>query len=304
METVDVVVIGSGQGGIPLASDLAKEGRNVVLFERDVLGGSCINYGCTPSKAFLAAAHAAGRARQASALGIHAQIEVDFGAVMERVRGIRDQFHQGVSRRLKSAGVRVVCAEASFAGERTVAGGDLTVQAPLVVINTGTSALVPPIPGLAGTPFLTNRNFFDLKALPPRLLVIGGGYIGLELGQGLARLGSKTEIVVRGGRLLDHEESDVGETLGTAFERDGVKLHFNADIDRIDHAGGVFTLTLKSGEALQAEALLVATGRRPNTAAIKTEVAAVALDDQGFVKIDDHFQTTSPGIYAIGDVAK
>jgi dihydrolipoamide dehydrogenase len=117
METADVIVIGSGQGGVPLAADFAKAGRNVVLFERDALGGSCINYGCTPSKAFLAAAHAAGRAQQATKLGIHAQVEVDFSTVMERVRSIRSQFNQGTKRRLESAGVRVVCAEAAFTGE-------------------------------------------------------------------------------------------------------------------------------------------------------------------------------------------
>ncbi|BAY50009.1 FAD-dependent pyridine nucleotide-disulfide oxidoreductase (plasmid) [Scytonema sp. HK-05] len=111
METADVIIIGSGQGGVPLATDFAKEGRNVVLFERDALGGSCINYGCTPSKAFLAAAHAAGRARQAQELGVHAQVEVDFPAVMERVRSIRDRFNQGVHTRLHDVGVRVVCAE-------------------------------------------------------------------------------------------------------------------------------------------------------------------------------------------------
>lgn len=159
METADVIVIGSGQGGVPFATDYASSGRNVVLFERDALGGSCVNYGCTPSKAFLAAAHNAGRARQAEKLGIQAQIEVDFPKVMERVRGIRSQFNQGVKQRLEGAGVKVVCAEASFTGERTVTGGGITVQAPIVVINTGTSSTLPDLPGLKGTPYLTNRNF-------------------------------------------------------------------------------------------------------------------------------------------------
>jgi pyruvate/2-oxoglutarate dehydrogenase complex dihydrolipoamide dehydrogenase (E3) component len=151
METADVIVIGSGQGGIPLATDFAKAGRKVALFERDALGGSCINYGCTPSKAFLAAAHAAGRARQAKKLGIHTKVEVDFSAVMERVRGIRHDFNQGIRQRLENAGVKVVCAEASFVRERTVKGGDVVLQAPLVILNTGTSSLIPDIPGLAGT---------------------------------------------------------------------------------------------------------------------------------------------------------
>jgi dihydrolipoamide dehydrogenase len=304
MEIADAIVIGSGQGGIPLASDLAKEGRKVVLFERDALGGSCINYGCTPSKAFLAAAHAVGRARQANRLGIHVQVEVDFPAVMERVRGIRDSFNQGVTRRLENAGVKVVCAEASFSGERTVTGGEVTVQAPLVVINTGTSSLVPEIPGLAGTPYLTNRNFFELQELPSRLLVVGGGYIGLELGQGLARLGSQTHLIIRGDRVLDREESDVSETLAKAFEQDGIGLHFNVNVEKVAHANGVFTLTLSNGQELQSEAFLIATGRQPNTSALNTAATGVELDQKGYVKINDHFQTTNSGVYAIGDAAK
>jgi dihydrolipoamide dehydrogenase len=304
METADAIIIGSGQGGIPLATDLAMEGRKVVLFERDALGGSCVNYGCTPSKAFLAAAHAAGRACQANKLGIHAQVEVNFPAVMERVRGIRNRFNQGVKKRLESASVEVVCAEASFTDKRTVAGGDITVQSPLVVINTGTSSLVPKVPGLAETPYLTNRNFFDLQVLPPRLLVMGGGYIGLELGQGLARLGSQTQMIVRGDRVLGQEEFEFSETLAEAFQQEGIQLHFNVNAEQVTHANGVFTLTLSNGQDLQSEALLVATGRRPNTGALNPAASSVELDQQGYVKIDDHFQTTSSGVYAIGDVAK
>jgi pyruvate/2-oxoglutarate dehydrogenase complex dihydrolipoamide dehydrogenase (E3) component len=304
METADLIVIGSGQGGIPLASDFAKEGRNVVLFERDALGGSCINYGCTPSKAFLAAAHAAGRARQAAKLGVHVQVTVDFPAVMQRVRNIRDDFHQGVKTRLQSAGVKVVCAEASFTAERTVTGGDVVVQAPIVVINTGTSCLIPDIPGLAGTPYLTNRNFFDLQTLPPRLLVIGGGYIGLELGQGLARLGSQTQIIVRSDHVLDHEEPEVSDVLATALEQDGVQVHFKVEVKQVAYADGVFTLTLSNGENLQGEALLIAVGRQPNTSALNPAATGLELDDRGYVKIDDHFQTTCQGVYAMGDAAK
>ncbi|MDZ8065016.1 MAG: FAD-dependent oxidoreductase [Nostoc sp. DedQUE08] len=304
METADVIVIGSGQGGIPLAADFANEGRKVVLFERDALGGSCINYGCTPSKAFLAAAHAAGRSRQAKKLGIHTKVEVDFPAVMERVRGIRSSFNQGIRQRLESAGVKVICAEAAFVGERTVKGGDVTLQAPLVIINTGTSSLIPDIPGLAGTPYLTNRNFFDLNTLPPRLLAIGGGYIGLELGQGLARLGSQTHLIVRGDRVLGQEESDVSEVLAEALKQDGIKLHFGVNVNHVAHENNLFRLTLSSGEQLQGEALLVAIGRKPNTSALNTAASKIELDDRGFIKIDDQFHTTCSGVYAIGDAAK
>lgn len=278
METADVIVIGSGQGGIPFAADFAKAGQNVVLFERDALGGSCVNYGCTPSKAFLAAAHAAGRARQATKLGVHAQVEVDFSAVMERVRGIRSQFNQGVKQRLEGAGVKVVCAEAVFTGERTVTGGGVTVQAPIVIINTGTSSTLPELPGLAGTPYLTNRNFFDLQQIPPRLLVIGGGYIALELGQGMARLGSQTELIVRGDRLLAQEESDVSAVLSEALVQDGIGLHFNMKVEQVAYTNEVFTLALSNGEALDGEALLIAIGRKPNTQALNCASTGIELD--------------------------
>ncbi|MEA5603479.1 dihydrolipoyl dehydrogenase family protein [Nostoc sp. UHCC 0252] len=304
METADMIVIGSGQGGIPLATDFASSGRKVVLFERDALGGSCINYGCTPSKAFLAAAHAAGRARQSKKLGIEVEVKVDFPAVMERVRGIRSSFNQGIQKRLDDAGVEIVCAEASFVGERTVRGGDVTVQAPIVIVNTGTSSLIPEIPGLAGTPYLTNRNFFDLKTLPPRLLVIGAGYIGLELGQGLARLGSQTRLIVRGDRVLNREEADVSKVLAEALKQDGIGLHFGVNVNQVAHENDIFNLTLSSGEQLQAEALLVVVGRKPNTSALNAAKSGIELDDQGFIKINDQFHTTCSGVYAIGDVAK
>jgi len=197
-----------------------------------------------------------------------------------------------------------VKAEAAFSGERTVTGNGVTVQAPLVVINTGTSALIPKIPGLVGTPYLTNMNVFDLRELPPRTLVIGGGYIGLELGQGLARLGSQTQVIVRGERVLDREEPDVSETLGEAFKQDGIQVHFNANTEQVAHTDGVFTLTLSNGEELQGEALLVAIGRKPNTSVLNAAATGVELDQKGYVKIDDRFQTACSGVYAIGDAAK
>ncbi|MDP9110167.1 MAG: FAD-dependent oxidoreductase, partial [Candidatus Eremiobacteraeota bacterium] len=225
MSDVDAIVIGSGQGGVPFAVDLAKSGKKVVLFERGRLGGSCVNYGCTPSKAFLAAAHAAGRARDAAKLGIHVAVTVDFPAVMERVRAIRDEWTAGVEDKVRAAKLVLVSAEAKFSGERTVTGGGQTYSAPLVVINTGTSALVPPVAGLADVPYLTNESFFAQRTLPATFLVMGGGYIGLELGQGMARLGSRVHIIDPGPHVLGREESDAAEMLQRGLERDGVELH-------------------------------------------------------------------------------
>lgn len=302
MEQVDAIIVGSGQGGVPLAEALRQEKRDVVLFERRSFGGSCINYGCLPSKAFLASAHAAGNARNAQDLGVHTQIKVDFRAVMERVRRVIEMSSEGVEERLERAGVRLINAEASFTGERTVTGGAVSVQAPLVVINTGNAPFVPDIPGLADTPYLTYVSFWELRELPPRFLVLGGGYVGVELGQGMARLGSETHILDIDDRIVSNEEPEVSETLTEALEADGIQFHLGVEVRRVEYTDGVFTLTLSSGQELQGEALLVTTGQTPTTASLNAQAAGIELDDRGFIKVDDQLQTTSSGVYAIGDV--
>lgn len=305
MRKVDAIIIGSGQGGVPLAMELAQDGQEVVLFERGPLGGSCINYGCTPSKVFLASAHAASQTRAVEDLGIHVQVEVDFPAVMERVREMIDSFNDGVETGLEEAGVDVIRAEATFTAERTVSsvGNGVSVQAPLVVINTGKSPLIPPIQGLADTPYVTSRNIWqDLRDLPPRTLVLGGGYIGVELGQGLARLGSQTHIIETRDRIVSTEEADVGQTLQEALEADGVQFHLGREARRVDYGNQRFTLTLDDDETLEGEALLLATGRQANTQALNAEAGGIELDEQGHVKVDDQFRTSSNGVYAIGDV--
>ncbi len=302
-EQVDAIVIGSGQGGVPFAADLARAGKKVVLFERGRLGGSCINYGCTPSKAFLAAAHNAGRARRAAALGVHAEVSVDFAAIMDRVRSIRDRFMDGIARKLAGAGVRVVPAEASFSAERTLSGGSVTAIAPLVVIDTGTSSFLPPIDGLAGTPYLTNVSFFELTTAPKRMLVMGGGYIGLELGQGLARLGSEVHVIDHNDRVLAREERDATTVLEQSLREDGIVLHLGRDVTKVEHAAGTFALTLDDGDRLEGDALLVATGRQPNTAALNAMKGGVKLDARGTVVVDEQLRTSAAGVFAIGDVA-
>ncbi|MDE2573473.1 MAG: FAD-dependent oxidoreductase [bacterium] len=302
-ERVDAIVIGSGQGGVPFAVAMAKRGKSVVLFERGPLGGTCVNNGCTPSKALLGAAHAAGRARRAQALGIHATLEVDAPFVFARTRKIRDEFRSGVERRLTKAGVRVVRAEARFVGRRRVSGGGTLVEAPLVLIDSGNLAVVPSIPGLAGTPYLTNADVFDLERLPRRLLALGGGYIGLELGQGFARLGSRVRIIDRNPRVLVREEADVAETLQRSLAADGVELSLNAEVVRVDYDGGEFSLTLKDGAVFRGDALLVAIGRKTKASSLDLPAGGVELDAQGNIRIDERLRTTCEGVYAIGDAA-
>lgn len=303
MTEVDAIVIGSGQGGVPLAVDWAREGKRTVLIERGRLGGSCVNYGCTPSKAFLAAAHAAGRARLAAKLGVHARVDVDFPAVMRRLRSIREAFSSSVETRLEKAGVRVVRADAAFTGERTVAAGDESFAAPIVVVNAGTSPLVPPVPGLAVTPFLTNRTFFDQTELPASMLVMGGGYIGLELGQGMARAGCEVQIVDGNTRVLAREEPDASAALQEALVADGIRLRLGCKPSSVSHTSGGFAVQLDDGSAVSVQALLVATGRRPNTETLNANAGGFALDERGYIAIDERFQTQCEGTYAIGDVA-
>lgn len=301
---VDAIVIGSGQGGVPLAVALAGEGKDVVLFERGAFGGTCINAGCTPSKAFLASAHTAGRARRGHAIGVRGEVWVDFPVVMERVRSIISTWSAGVLARLDKAGIEVVHAEASFAATRTVEGGGISVRAPIVVIDTGGSAVVPSVDGLSDVPYLDNATFFSQTTLPRTFIVLGGGYIGLELGQGMARAGSEVHVIHRNARVLDAEEPDASRALEDALHEDGVQLHLNARVGSVRQRDGKVIVSLADGSDVSGDALLVATGRKPNTSALHCERAGIALDERGYVVVDEQLRTAAEGVFALGDVAR
>jgi dihydrolipoamide dehydrogenase len=299
----DLAVIGSGQGGVPLALDFAKRGKRVVLFERGQLGGCCVNVGCTPSKAFLASAHAAGRARRAADVHVHCDVRVDVPAVMQRVRDIVGEWHDGVEHKLARSSVELVRAEASFDAPHVLRAGGETYEADVVVLDTGGRANVPPIDGLAGTPFLTNENFFLQETLPRKLVVLGSGYIGLELGQGAARLGSTVTLVTPDDRIIAREEIDVCSVLTRSFARDGIEVRLQRRGTKVSYDGATFAVTLDDGSTLDGDGLLVAIGRRPNIPDGTTDRAGIALDARGFVRCDEHLQTSVSGHYALGDVA-
>jgi dihydrolipoamide dehydrogenase len=298
----DLAVVGTGQGGKPLASDYAAAGKRVAVFERGAIGGTCVNVGCTPSKAFLASAHAAGRARRAAGIHVHAEVRVDFPAVMDRVRGIIDEWRSGNEKKLAAPNITLVREEAAFDGPGALSAGGQRYEAETIVLNTGCAAVHPPIPGLAGTPFLTNENFFRLRDLPPRTIVLGGGYIGLELGQGLARCGSAVTIVNTAERVLANEEPAASAALAKSLHEDGVRFVMPALTTSVAYDDGIFTLTIADGTQIAAEALLVATGRSPNVPPGAVE-AGLRLDKRGFIAIDDQFATSLPNVYAIGDCA-
>jgi len=302
MKEVDAIIIGSGQGGVPLAVELAEKGKEIVIIERSSWGGSCVNYGCTPSKTFLASAHAAHEVNHVGRLGIETSRKVHFSEVMDRVRKIIDQWSDGVEERLSQPNLELIQATASFQDSRVVKAGDQQYTAEKIVINTGKSPFIPPISGIENTPYVTYESFWEMEDQPDRLLILGGGYTGVELGQGMARLGTETHILERNNRIIHREEERVSDVITEALEEDGVAFHLETSVNRVSHSSGAYQLETEKGETIHGDALLVATGRKPNTEALQPEASGVDVDDKGHIQVDDKFQTTCPGIYAIGDV--
>ena len=236
-------------------------------------------------------------------MGLRGDVSLDFGIAMERTRAMIAEWNAGVRTRLDRAGVKVVAAQASFVEPRVVTGGDITVRAPLVIIDTGGSAGVPPIAGLAAVQYLDNVSFFAQRTLPRRFVVIGGGYIGLELGQGMARAGSAVTIVHRAGRILATEEPDASAALLDALHEDGIDVRLDAHVASVAQHETTIAVTLADGTSIPGDALLVAAGRVPQTAALHLDRAGIATNERGFIAVDDYLETACPGVYAIGDVA-
>lgn len=302
MEIKDVIIIGSGQGGVPLATHFADQGLDVAIFEKSSWGGSCINYGCTPSKAFLASAHAAHNVLKAGDLGIDAEYTIHFPKIMDRVRGIIQGWSGGVKERLSHPHIERIEAAAHFTGKRTVTGDEKTISADRVIINTGKSPFIPPIPGLKGAPYLTYESFWELEEQPRKMIVVGGGYTGVELGQGMARLGTEVHILERNPRIIHREEEEVSNVITRALKEDGVAFHFQSEVSGVQYSSGTYTVEHSDGSPLQGDALLVATGRKPNTKKLDPAQSQIETDEKGHIIVDDQFQTSCQGIYAIGDV--
>ncbi|MDP3406228.1 MAG: FAD-dependent oxidoreductase [Brevundimonas sp.] len=298
----DLVVIGAGSGGLSVAAGAAQLGLKVVLFEKGEMGGDCLNYGCVPSKALIAAADKAHQARSAG-LGVGATApEIDFAAVMAHVHAtIATIAPVDSQERFEGLGVRVVRAAATFVDARTVAGGGLRVRARKIVIATGSRAAVPPIPGLETTPHLTNETIFDLAERPRRLIVLGGGPIGVELGQAFRRLGSEV-VIVEAAEILGREDPAAAAVVLTQLKADGVELHPGMKAIRIE-PGPVLVVEGPDGESrIEGSHLLVAVGRRPSTDELDLDKAGIAHDARG-IRTDRSLRTTNQRVYAVGDVA-
>jgi len=303
--TADAIIIGSGQAGVPLATRLAHAGRHVILVERAQLGGTCTNYGCTPTKTMVASARAAHVARTSARLGVHAgDVRVDLAAVVARKDAIVTRWRAGVARRLADAGdrLRVVQGTARFVGEREVEVAGERHRADTVIINVGVRPAVPTIPGLEAVPWLDNHRLMDVRELPRRLLVLGGGYIGCEFAQMFRRFGAEVMILDHNRHLLAREDPDVAAALEGVFRSEGIELRPGVEIERVEHAGNEIVLGF-DGQEVRGSHLLVAVGRQPNTDDLGCEASGITRDRRGFVVVDDLYRTSVRGVYAVGDVA-
>lgn len=307
MSAYDAIVIGSGQAGNPLSQKLADRGWSVALIEHDHLGGTCINTGCTPTKTMVASAQIAHYARNASRWGVNVgEVGVDLPGIVARKDRIVDQWRSGIERKVADRKtLRLYRGHARFVGPHEVRVADETLRSDRIFINTGARPNIPPVDGLEQIEFLNNASIMQLKQLPEHLLVLGGGYIGLEFGQMFRRFGSRVTIVHRGEQLLPHEDADVVEALQAAIQAEGVRFILSATTTRVQKRDSGVALQVESrgsAETLSGSHLLVATGREPNTDDLGLPAAGVQTDERGFIRVNNRLETSVPGVWALGDV--
>ena len=309
----DAIVIGAGQGGVPLARTLAQVGRTVALVEREHVGGTCYNEGCTPTKTMVASAKVAYFDRRSADYGVkNGPVTVDMVAVRQRKRDIVENFRNGGERRLEeTVGLDLLKGEARFTAPKELevrlnGGDELRLSAENIFINVGAQPASPPVGGLDSVPTLNSTTIMELDEVPERLLVLGGGYVGLEFAQMFRRFGSEVTVVERGRQLLAREDTDVAEAVAEILRQDGVEVLLETQAQRAEQTeDGRIRLTISTPEGestLEGSHLLAAAGRPPNTDRLGLEAAGVATDTRGFIKVNERLETSAPGIWAMGDV--
>jgi pyruvate/2-oxoglutarate dehydrogenase complex dihydrolipoamide dehydrogenase (E3) component len=315
---VNAAIIGSGQAGPPLAAALAAEGESVALFEGHLLGGTCVNTGCTPTKTLRKSARVAHLARRAGAFGIQVgDVTVDFAAVMGRVTTVVSNSREGLTKWMtETRGVTLVREWAQLNGREgegegaafVVRAGAQRFLAERVYLNVGASAGMPPIAGLEESGAMVNDDLLAMRVLPEHLLILGGSYIGVELGQIFRRLGSAVTIIESAPTIVSREDPDVSERLAILLRDEGVQIVCGATVQRVSgQPGREITVEVQTGGApltlaIRGTHLLVATGRTPNTAALGLDSVGVTRDAEGYVTVNGTLETNVPGIWALGDV--
>lgn len=319
----DAIVIGTGQGGKPLATALAAAGKKTAIIERGNVGGTCVNDGCTPTKTMIASARIAHLAKRAGDFGVETgDVAVNLKKVRERKRKIVDTFRSSSEKSLGTTdGLTLIRGHATFTGDRRLQitdkpspseapqsearAGALELTADRIFINTGLSPVMPPIDGLQSVNPLDNQTIMELESVPQHLLVLGGGYVGLEFAQMFHRFGSQVTIVDRSEHILSDEDVDISEAVEQIFHDEGLSLLRNTTVTRAEKHNGQIRLTLQgphSQATVCGSHLLVAAGRKPNTASLNLGATGVSTDDAGFINVNDRLETTCDGIYALGDV--
>ncbi len=307
----DAIVIGSGQGGTPLAIALAKGGLKTAIVERNHIGGTCVNVGCTPTKAMVASARVAYLSKRSADFGVDSgPVTVSLPAVRRRKQKIVESFREGGLKNIeKTQGLDLFKGEARFNGPKSLEvlseKETRLLTAEKIFINTGARPAEPRVPGLDTVPTLDSSSIMELETLPEHLLVMGGGYVGLEFGQMFCRFGCRVTIVHRGDHLLSREDPDVADEVARILREDGITVLLNSEAKRAEGTHTSVRLTVRTNEKetiLKGSHLLVAVGRRPNTDRLNLQATGIEADEQGFIKVNERLETNVAGIYALGDV--
>jgi pyruvate/2-oxoglutarate dehydrogenase complex dihydrolipoamide dehydrogenase (E3) component len=308
------IVIGSGQGGNPLCLALAKAGLRTALIERKHVGGTCVNEGCTPTKTMIASARVAYLAKRGADYGVHTgDIRIDMDRVRKRKRDIVDAFRTRNEEGIKhTANLELIFGEASFAGGKSVLvklrdGGQRLLSGEKIFINAGARPAVPAIVGLKDVAFLDSTSIMELDAVPEHLIVLGGGYVGLEFGQMFRRFGSHVTIVQSGGQLLSGEDADVAGAVAAILKQDGLEVLLNTRATSVVKQGAHICVTVRmemnnESRDLDGSHLLAATGRVPNTDTLNVSAAEIKIDKRAFIQVNGKLETSAAGIYALGDI--
>jgi pyruvate/2-oxoglutarate dehydrogenase complex dihydrolipoamide dehydrogenase (E3) component len=305
-QTFDAIVVGAGQAGPSLAARLAGAGRKVAMVERKLFGGTCVNTGCTPTKAMVASAHAAHLARRGADFGVHAgPVTVDMRAVKARKDAIVLNSRTGVEKWLRGTeNCTVFTGTAAFESANSMRVGDDVLEASQIFLNVGARPTVPKMPGIDAVKFLTSTTILDLEELPTHLIVVGGGYVGLEFAQIFRRFGSEVTIVDKNSRLAPQEDEDASRVVHEVFKAEGIQMRVNANCIHLEQRGSEAAVGLECNEGAPhavGSHVLLAVGRTPNTGDLNLAAAGVKTDERGYIPVDDELRTNVPGIYAIGD---
>jgi dihydrolipoamide dehydrogenase len=312
MKHFDAIVIGSGQGGTPLAKKLANKGLNTAIVERRYIGGTCINDGCTPTKTMVASARMMHLAKHSSEVGINIKdMALDFTAVINRKNKIVEEFrNSGLNGLLKTDNVDVIFGEASFISNKELKiklhdGNEQQLSADKIFINAGATPQIPNIEGLNKVSYLTSTSIMELKELPEHLIIIGGSYVALEFGQMFRRFGSKITVLEHSPRFLSREDEDVSDVIKKFLEDEGIEIYTNCDTKKVSSNNNKITVVANINDAekeFTSSHILIATGRTPNTDALQLQNTNIKTEERGHIIVNEKLETNAEGVYALGDI--